>query len=168
MHADDVAQQNLLANSAPQSISMERIDSLASVMPQKGGPGHGTFQPHVTSMTDAEATLWANQWWSRHQDQNTDLRFGKDSLYFLPEPLLALLESQDGKLAPVRLLKGSWLLARADMISHADIQQREILRLPRRQDLPGDAFLSVEDVRSLVRGHAGEVSKVVVHCQMNQ
>jgi len=79
-----------------------------------------------------------------------------NSEYSATAALLAqLLPRADGKPAPVRLLKGSWLLARADKVRRARSDaERERLALPRRQELPPEAFLTAKEVGAL-RGHDG-------------
>ena len=55
----------------------------------------------------------------------------------------------DGTPAPVRLLKGSWLLERAEQLRRCRTdEERARLRLPRRQELPEAAFLSAAAVRA--------------------
>lgn len=55
--------------------------------------------------------------------------------------------------APVRLLKGSWLEARAERLGNAvSEEEKRALALPRRQELEAadpSAFLSVEEVKAL-------------------
>eukprot|EP00966_Prymnesium_polylepis_P330751 7386370-Prymnesium_polylepis.3 len=69
-----------------------------------------------------------------------------------PALLLAALQPKpQGGLAPVRLLRSSWIKARARLITEAlSDEQRRALALPRRQDLEGenpDAFFGVDGTR---------------------
>jgi len=54
-------------------------------------------------------------------------------------------------LLPVRLLRASWLLKRADEMESVkdDPAKRRLLALPRRQDLPEEAFIAADEVRAL-------------------
>ena len=63
-----------------------------------------------------------------------------------------LLEGHDGSPAPVWLLRLSWLLEKA--------RRRAVL--PRRQELPEEAFLSEAEVRALPRGHVGRACETWV------
>ena len=68
-------------------------------------------------------------------------------IYFKPEKMYSLMRrGSDGSPAPVRLLRLSWLLKQA----------RRGAVLPRRQELPEEAFLSEAEVRALPRGHVGQ------------
>ena len=69
--------------------------------------------------------------------------------------LLAQLEPRAdlGGEAPVRLLKGSWMLKRADELKRAGSDaERARLAMPCRQELPPEAFLTAKQVEPL-RGH---------------
>ena len=75
-----------------------------------------------------------------------------------PESLFAALRPRpDGGLTPVRLLRSSWIKARAAKIKAATTdEERRRLALPRRQDLEAmhpEAFLSPEEMRALPRGY---------------
>ena len=67
----------------------------------------------------------------------------------------ALQPKEAGKLAPVKLLRSSWILARAARLRAATCdEERRLLRLPRRQDLERDepdAFMSPEELEALPR-----------------
>ena len=74
------------------------------------------------------------------------------------ESLCRQLEVADGSLVPVRLVRGSWLLRRAEELRRArtDAERRQ-LAVPRRQELEDrepHAFLSAAEVRALPRGRA--------------
>jgi len=77
-------------------------------------------------------------------------------LYSSPEELFKQLDTQpDGGLPPVKLLRGSWLLARAQVLSHAQHTARRALALKNRQQLEmeqPEAFLTANEVRELERG----------------
>lgn len=82
--------------------------------------------------------------------------------------IYAECEARDGlTLPPVRLLKSSWLLARARDIKSASPGRTPALSLPSRRDLEArhpDAFYTPEEVRALRRGPAlsGRALSVVV------
>ena len=71
------------------------------------------------------------------------------SIYADKAVLLRQLAPRDGKPAPVKLLSGKWLLARAEQIRKALPDERPMLKLPRRQDLQDEAFLTMEQVMNL-------------------
>ena len=57
--------------------------------------------------TQTEAEAWATAWWGGYQ---TKVAAQAPDLYLAPHPLYALLNERDGKPAPVKLLRLSWLL----------------------------------------------------------
>ena len=67
----------------------------------------------------------------------------------------ALRPKADGKLAPVKLLRSSWIVARAARLRAATTDdERRMLRLPRRQDIERDepnAFMNPEELEALPR-----------------
>ena len=67
----------------------------------------------------------------------------------------ALQPKAAGKLAPVKLLRSSWIVDRAAQLRAATTDdERRLLRLPRRQDLERDepnAFMSPEELEALPR-----------------
>ena len=71
----------------------------------------------------------------------------------------ALMPLGDGGIAPVKLLSSKWIKDRAAKLKAATTDdERRKLRLPRRQDLERDepeAFMSVERLKQLPRGHGG-------------
>lgn len=111
--------------------------------------------PKPLVQTQEEADEHGRRFWSAYQSQATP--HDRD-LYFSPEKLYAqLAEGPDGRPAPVRLMRGSWLLARARRLRKCKTdEERARWALPRRQELPEVAFLSEAEVRKLRRGHAGE------------
>ena len=80
-------------------------------------------------------------------------------MYEGPDSLFAMLhpKTADG-LAPVRLLRTSWIKVRAGLLREATIdEERRRLALPRRQDLERDepeAFISPEELEALPRNKA--------------
>ena len=113
------------------------------------------------SETD-DADSWSITWWSDYAESSTfaERSQASNQTYVQADSLFALLEGTGERPAPVKLLRGSWLLKRARLLQRAknDSERRE-KALPRRQDLEircPEAFLSAEEVRSLRRGHVGE------------
>ena len=127
--------------------------------------------PKPRCATKAEADAWAAEWWAAYEADKTRQHGGKGAhtraMYFEPESLYALLEpGPDGTPAPVALLKGSYLLQRANELRAAAGQsERAALRLPRRQDLDADAFLTADEVRRLGRGQAGYLFETCFPCR---
>ena len=113
--------------------------------------------PAPMCATDAEADEWAATWWTDYQPR---IKAHTADLYVEPAELYKLLEERDGKPSPVKLLRLSWLLKRAAKLRRAKTdEERRALALPRRQVLEQqepEAFLSVDEVRALGRGHAGD------------
>ena len=112
--------------------------------------------PMRRCQNSTEAETWSHQWWDGYENS---MHPHSDDLYFSPQRLFELLEvGPSGQPAPVRLLKGSWLLKRAEQIRRSRIDKtcaEHPLRLLRRQEMPEAAFLSAEEARSLPRGHVG-------------
>ena len=109
-------------------------------------------------VTDEEAKEWAAKWWQEFSA--TDWRGGKASegdLYEDPEKLFELMKpATDDGLAPVKLVRGSWLLKRARRLRWASFwgndEERAKLRMPRRQELERDepdALLSPEEAAKI-------------------
>ena len=117
--------------------------------------------PKPFCATDEEAKEWAAKWWQEFSA--TDWRGGKAAegdLYQDSAKLFALMEpATDDGLAPVKLVRGSWLLKRARKLRHARTdEERAKLRMPRRQELERDepdALLSPEEAAKMPRGHYG-------------
>jgi hypothetical protein len=130
----------------PEAPQPQRIE-------REAPPQAPTAGPLSLCQTKGEADAWAAQWDDGYEPRPVLA----DDLYFAAERLFELLEAlADGTPAPVRLLKGSWLLERAEQLRRCRTdEERARLRLPRRQELPEAAFLSAAAVRALPRGHAG-------------
>ena len=117
--------------------------------------------PKPTCATDEQAEAWAAQWWQAFSKQDwTSGKASEGALYQDPAKLLELMEPPaDGGLAPVKLVRGSWLLKRAKALRAARTdEERAKLRVPRRQDLELEeprALLSPAEVAAMPRGHAG-------------
>ena len=112
----------------------------------KQGPGAASGGPKPLVQSQEEAVAFGERVWAQYLKDNE----GKppdSEIYFKPEKMYSLLrQGSDGSPAPVRLLRLSWLLKQA----------RRGAVLPRRQELPDEAFLSEAEVRALPRGHVGE------------
>jgi hypothetical protein len=126
---------------APFTQIMERE---ANQGPVAAGMARGGPKPLVQSHEEAEA--FGQRFWAQYLKDNE----GKppdSEIYFMPEKMYSLMrQGSDGSPAPVRLLRLSWLLKQA----------RRGAVLPRRQELPDEAFLSEAEVRALPRGHVGQ------------
>ena len=116
--------------------------------------------PKPSCATDEEAKEWAAKWWQEFSA--TDWRGGKAEgrLYQIRQKLFELMKpAGDDGLAPVKLVRGSWLLKRASMLRHASTdEERAKLRMPRRQELERDepdALLSPEEAAAMPRGYNG-------------
>jgi hypothetical protein len=133
--------------------------------------------PPAASET-VEARDWAEQWQAAYTPQRHS-----PALYTQASSLLDQLRPPRRRhpfarrgLAPVRLLRGSWLLSRAEQLQAATTdEQRRALALPRRQALEATdshAFLSGEEVAALPRGRpeAGSPLRLVAisYCWLTQ
>eukprot|EP00966_Prymnesium_polylepis_P009600 221454-Prymnesium_polylepis.1 len=80
------------------------------------------------------------------------------AIYFDPERLyMQLAAGPEGRLAPVRLLKGSRLLMRAKRLEECTTEEeRQRWRLPRREELVEADLLTPQEVQALPRGHVGQ------------
>ena len=140
------------------------------VSPDGTAPTDNDAAPVLMAMTrgplcadETDASVWSDAWWSDYMESSSafaEQHQVRNQSYLQAESLFALLRDTSGQPAPVRLLRGSWLLKRARLLQAAenDSRRRE-LALPRRQDLEircPEAFLSESEVRSLRRGHVGE------------
>ena len=125
---------------APFSLAMEREVDTGKA---RGGPAFDGPKPLVQSQK--EAVAFGQRFWAQYLKD----REGKPpdgEIYFKPQKMYSLMrQGGDGSPAPVRLLRLSWLLKQA----------RRGAVLPRRQELPEEAFLSEAEVRALPRGHMG-------------
>ena len=114
--------------------------------------------PKPTCASDEEAAAWAAKWWQDFQESSGTASEG--ALYHNASKLLALMEPASGDgLAPVKLVRGSWLLKRAKKLRAARTdEERAKLRVPRRQELEQEephALLTPAEVAAMPRGHAG-------------
>ena len=140
-----------MAPAPPQSMTRDEKEE-APVTSIGSRIWRGPGGPESKCQTREEAEAWAKEWEAQYKRQPHD-----DDLYFMPQRLYELLEPlPDGSPAPVQLLKGSWVLKRAEQLRRCKTDdERARLRMPRRQELPAEAFLSAAEVRALPRGHAG-------------
>ena len=122
---------------APFSQVMEREAKLVAAGKARGDP-----KPLVQSHEEAQA--FGQRFWAQYLNEGKP---PDSEIYFKPEKMYSLMRrGSDGSPAPVRLLRLSWLLKQA----------RRGAVLPRRQELPEEAFLSEAEVRALPRGHVGK------------
>ena len=77
------------------------------------------------------------------------------SFYVSEESVWDALQPSDGGMLAVRLLKGSWILARADALSQAATnEERQALALPHRQKMEmefPEAYFTVDELKQLPR-----------------
>ena len=79
--------------------------------------------------------------------------------YTEPEAIFKALEATTTAIAPVKLLRASWVIARAAKLKAAAPAERAGLALPRRQQLEAEepsAFLSLTELKALPREHNPE------------
>jgi len=89
-----------------------------------------------------DAVDFGQKFWAQYLKDSKGKPPGDGEIYFKPEKMYSLMRrGRDGSPAPVRLLRLSWLLKQA----------RRGAVLPRRQELPEEAFLSEAEVRALPR-----------------
>ena len=134
-----IPEEEVVPYFSPAPQAMEREEAMEAVGQSK-------------CQTREEAKAWARRWWNSYtpKPHGSELYFGAERLFELLEP------RADGTPAPVRLLRGSWLLKLAAKLRACRTDdERARLRLPRRQELPEAAFLSAAEARTLPRGHAG-------------
>ena len=138
---------------APFSQVMEREAKQGPVA--TGKPASGGPKALVQSKNEAEA--FGQRFWTQYEE-NSKWKSRDGVIYFEAEKMYWLMrEGHDGSPAPVRLLRLSWLLEKA--------RRREVL--PRRQELPEEAFLSEAEVRALPRGHMGRECETCFVCCMS-
>jgi hypothetical protein len=126
---------------APLSQAMEREVDTGKA---RGGPAFDGPKPLVQSQK--EAVAFGQRFWAQYL-KDSEGKPPDGEIYFKPQKMYSLMrQGGDGSPAPVRLLRLSWLLKQA----------RRGAVLPRRQELPEEAFLSEAEVRALPRGHVGE------------
>jgi hypothetical protein len=129
----------------PQAMEREAKQGPVAAGKARCGPTSGGPKPLVQSQE--EAVAFGERVWAQHLKDSEGKPPGDGETFFKPEALYSLLrQGSDGSPAPVRLLSLSWLLKQA----------RRGAVLPRRQELPEEAFLSEAEVRALPRGHVGE------------
>jgi hypothetical protein len=126
---------------APFSQVMEREAKQGPVA--TGKPASGA--PKALFQSKKEAEAFGQRFWTQYEE-NSKWKSRDGVIYFEAERMYKeMLEGHDGSPATVRLLRLSWLLEKA----------RRGAVLPRRQELPEEAFLSEAEVRALPRGHVG-------------
>ena len=97
-------------------------------------------------------------WWAEYESR---VKSDNGRLYIHKDPLLKQLDAASAVrgVAPVRLLKLSWLEERAAKLRAAPSEAaRRALALPRRQELEAkhpEAFLSPAEMRALPKGYGG-------------
>jgi hypothetical protein len=135
----------------PQAMEREAKPGPVSAGKARSGPASGGPKPLVQSQE--EAVAFGERFWAQYDSKGKPP--GDGEIYFKPEKMYSLLrQGSDGSPAPVRLLRLSWLLKQA----------RRGAVLPRRQELPEEAFLSEAEVRALPRGHVGESGETCGGC----
>ena len=132
---------------APFPQVMEREAQQGPVAAGKARSGPASRGPEPLVQSQEEAVAFGQRVWAQYERESQGKPPGDGELYFKPEKMYSLMRrGSDGSPAPVRLLRLSWLLQQA----------RRGAVLPRRQELPEEAFLSEAEVRALPRGHVGE------------
>ena len=132
----------------PQVMEREAQQGPVAAGEARSGPASRGPKPLVQSQE--EAVAFGQRFWGQYERESQGKPPGEATarLYFKPEKMYSLMRrGSDGSPAPVRLLRLSWLLQQA----------RRGAVLPRRQELPEEAFLSEAEVRALPRGHMGQV-----------
>jgi hypothetical protein len=128
----------------PQAMEREAKQGPVAAGKARSGPASGGPKPLVRSQE--EAVAFGERVWAQYLKDSEGKPPGDGEIFFKPEKMYSLLrQGSDGSPAPVRLLRLSWLLEQA----------RRGAVLPRRQELPEEAFLSEAEVRALPRGHVG-------------
>ena len=131
---------------APFTQAMEREAKQGPVAAGKARSGPASGGPKPLVQSQEEAVAFGERFWAQYQRESQGKPPDGGEIYFKPEKMYSLMrQGSDGSPAPVRLLRLSWLLKQA----------RRGAVLPRRQQLPEDAFLSESEVRALPRGHVG-------------
>ena len=129
----------------PQVMKREAQQGPVAAGKARSGPASRGPKPLVQSQE--EAVAFGQRVWAQYERESQGKAPGDGELYFKPEKMYSLMRrGSDGSPAPVRLLRLSWLLKQA----------RRGAVLPRRQELPEEAFLSEAEVRALPRGPGGE------------
>jgi hypothetical protein len=129
----------------PQAMEREAKQGPVAAGKARSGPASGGPKPLVQSQE--EAVTFGERVWAQYLKDSEGKPPGDGEIYFKPDKMYSLMrQGSDGSPAPVRLLRLSWLLEQA----------RRGAVLPRRQELPEEAFLSEAEVRALPRGHVGK------------
>ena len=132
---------------APFPQVMEREAQQGPVAAGKARSGPASRGPKPLVQSQGEAVAFGQRVWGQYERESQGKAPGDGEIYFKPEKMYSLMRrGSDGSPAPVRLLRLSWLLQQA--------RRRAVL--PRRQELPEEAFLSEAEVRALPRGHVGK------------
>ena len=118
--------------------------------------------PKPLCLTTEEANAWADKWWATYVPPAESLHMPE--LFEAPESLYDLLTPlPDGSPSPVVLLSGRYLLERAARLRSCTTDaERAQLRLPRRQELPPEAILTLDQVHALGRGHGSDMPLKIV------
>ena len=117
-----------------------------------------TLQPGVEGLAVALADACIRQYTA------SECLIFEPCMYTSTESLLRALEPPNGGgLAPVRLVRASWIVARAQKVKLATTAEEVALSImPRRQQLEAEepeAFMDVDEVRQLIAPPAGEGAK---------
>ena len=132
---------------APFPQVMEREAQQGPVAAGKARSGPASRGPKPLVQSQEEAVAFGERVWAQYLKDSEGKPPGDGEIFFKPEKMYSLMRrGSDGSPAPVRLLRLSWLLQQA--------RRRAVL--PRRQELPEEAFLSEAEVRALPRGHVGK------------
>ena len=130
----------------PQVMKREAQQGPVAAGKVRSGPASRGPKPLVQSQ--GEAVAFGQRVWGQYERESQGKAPGDGEIFFKPEKMYSLMRrGSDGSPAPVRLLRLSWLLQQA--------RRRAVL--PRRQELPEEAFLSEAEVRALPRGHVGKL-----------
>ena len=137
----------------PQVMKREAQQGPVAAGKARSGPASRGPEPLVQSQE--EAVAFGQRFWAQYERESQGKAPGDGELFFKPEKMYSLMRrGSDGSPAPVRLLRLSWLLKQA----------RRGAVLPRRQELPEEAFLSEAEVRALPRGHVGQALETCRCC----
>ena len=111
------------------------------------------FRPRPMFETQAEAEKWGDEWWAGYAGK---VAAHDGEIYIRPS---SLFEQLEGENPPVKLLRGSWLLKRAQQLKAAwGNEARHALALPRRQELEAnhpEAFIGFKEMSKLPIGVDG-------------
>ena len=142
----------------PLSQVMEREAKQGPVAAGKARSGPASRRPKPLVQSQEEAVAFGERFWAQYLRESQGQPPDGGDIYFKPEKMYSLMRrGKDGSPAPVRLLRLSWLRKQA----------RRGAVLPRRQELPEEAFLSEAEMRALPRGHVGRDFETCFVCCMN-